>query len=56
MAVDAAAFFEGLDVAGAPRELVALGGDLGVETLVAAYRSGCFPWPASGPYEAGARP
>jgi len=47
----AAAFFTGLDVAGAPRDLVALGGGLDVETLVAAYRSGCFPWPASGPYE-----
>src|SRR5437667_557155 len=48
----AAAFFAELDVAGAPRDLVALGGQLDVETLVAAYRSGCFPWPASGPYEA----
>ncbi len=46
-------FFEALDVADAPRELVALGGRLDVDTLVAAYRSGCFPWPASGgPYEA----
>ena len=50
---DPAAFFEALDVADAPRELVALGGRLGVDTLVAAYRVGCFPWPASGgPYEA----
>src|SRR6266851_4128838 len=48
----AAALFAGLDVAGAPRDLVALGGGLDVETLVAAYRSGCFPWPATGPYEA----
>ena len=48
----AAAFFARLDVAGAPRELVALGGRLDVETLVAAYRAGCFPWPATGPYEA----
>lgn len=48
----AAAFFEQLDVADAPRELVALGGRLDVETLVAAYRTGCFPWPATGDYEA----
>jgi leucyl/phenylalanyl-tRNA--protein transferase len=46
------AFFAGLDVAGAPRELVALGGRLDVETLLAAYRAGCFPWPATGRYEA----
>jgi hypothetical protein len=46
------AFFAGLDVAGAPRELVALGGRLDVETLLAAYRAGCFPWPAPGPHEA----
>jgi len=44
----AAEFFAGLDVAGAPRDLVALGGRLDVDTLVAAYRSGCFPWPATG--------
>ena len=44
----AAAFFEALDVVRAPRELVALGGTLDVETLRAAYRVGCFPWPASG--------
>src|SRR5918992_5106946 len=49
---EAAAFFEALDVADAPRELVALGGRLEVGTLVAAYRAGCFPWPAAGgPYE-----
>src|SRR5216683_3217972 len=48
----AAALFAGLDVAGSPRDLVALGGRLDVETLVAAYRAGCFPWPATGPYEA----
>jgi len=47
-----AEFFDQLDVAGAPRELVALGGRLDVETLVAAYRAGCFPWPATGEYEA----
>jgi leucyl/phenylalanyl-tRNA--protein transferase len=49
---DPALFFAGLDVAGAPRELVALGGGLDVATLVAAYRAGCFPWPATGPHEA----
>ena len=45
------AFFEGLDVAGAPRALVALGGTLEPATLVAAYRAGCFPWPSTGPHE-----
>ena len=45
---DPVAFFEGLDVVGAPRELVALGGTLEPTTLVAAYRHGCFPWPPSG--------
>ncbi len=45
-------FFEQLDVAGAPRELVALGGNLDIPTILAAYRAGCFPWPATGPYEA----
>jgi leucyl/phenylalanyl-tRNA--protein transferase len=39
--------FEGIDVAGAPRTLVALGGTLDPPTLVAAYRAGCFPWPSS---------
>jgi leucyl/phenylalanyl-tRNA--protein transferase len=48
----AADFFARLDVAGAPRELIALGGTLDVDTLLAAYRAGCFPWPATGPYEA----
>jgi len=52
MEVTPTAFFAGLDVAGAPRELVALGGGLDVDTLVAAYRAGCFPWPATGPHEA----
>jgi leucyl/phenylalanyl-tRNA---protein transferase len=47
-----AAFFARLDVAGAPRDLVALGGRLDVETLLAAYRAGCFPWPATGSDEA----
>jgi len=43
--------FAGLDVVGAPRELIALGGVLDPPTLVAAYRAGCFPWPASGRHE-----
>lgn len=47
----AAEFFETLDVAGSPRALVALGGRLDVPTLVAAYRAGCFPWPATGAYK-----
>ncbi len=45
---DPAVFFEELEVVGAPRELVALGGTLEPKTLVAAYRAGCFPWPPSG--------
>jgi len=49
-APDPGAFFGALDVAGAPRELVALGGTLEPATLVAAYRAGCFPWPPSGPH------
>ncbi len=52
MPVDPAEFFASLDVVGARRELVALGGTLEPETLVAAYRSGCFPWPSSGPSDA----
>lgn len=52
MGESAAAFFERLDVAGSPRELVALGGNLEVDTLLAAYRAGCFPWPATGRHEA----
>lgn len=47
----AADFFAEVDVARAPRELIALGGTLDVDTLVAAYRAGCFPWPATGPFE-----
>ncbi len=46
------AFFDALDVEGAPRELVALGATLDPPTLVAAYRAGCFPWPPSGPQSA----
>ena len=44
--------FAAMDVAGAPRALIALGGTLDVATLVSAYRAGCFPWP-SGDEEAG---
>ncbi len=39
--------FDHLDVAGAPRELIALGGVLDPATLRAAYRNGVFPWPPS---------
>jgi leucyl/phenylalanyl-tRNA--protein transferase len=39
--------FDELDVAAAPRELVALGGTLDPDTLRAAYRNGVFPWPPS---------
>jgi leucyl/phenylalanyl-tRNA--protein transferase len=39
--------FDALDVAGAPRELVAAGGVLDPPTLRAAYRNGIFPWPPS---------
>jgi leucyl/phenylalanyl-tRNA--protein transferase len=39
--------FDELDVAAAPRELVALGGRLDPETLRSAYRNAVFPWPAS---------
>jgi leucyl/phenylalanyl-tRNA--protein transferase len=46
-APDPAAFFAGLDVRHAPRELIALGGELEPRTLEAAYRAGCFPWPPS---------
>lgn len=42
---DPAERFEALDVAGARRMLLALGGTLEPATLVAAYRAGCFPWP-----------
>src|SRR5690349_20167366 len=52
MEAEAATFFDRLDVAGAPRELVALGGRLDVATLLAAYRAGCFPWPATAADEA----
>ena len=43
--------FAELDVAAAPRSLVALGGTLDAATLVSAYRAGCFPWPSSGEHE-----
>jgi leucyl/phenylalanyl-tRNA--protein transferase len=45
-------FFDELDVAAQPRELVALGGRLDPETLRAAYRNGVFPWPAGAEDEA----
>ena len=48
---DPAALFEALDVAGARRTLVAVGGTLDPPTLIAAYRAGCFPWPSTGPHE-----
>lgn len=48
---DAAALFEALDVAGADRALIAVGGTLDPPTLMAAYRAGCFPWPSTGPHE-----
>lgn len=41
--------FAGLDVVGAPTEVVALGATLDPATLRAAYRAGCFPWPPSDP-------
>lgn len=44
--------FARLDVAGAPRSLVALGGTLDAATLLSSYRAGCFPWPSSGDDEA----
>ncbi len=43
--------FADLDVAAAPRSLVALGGTLDAGTLVSAYRAGVFPWPSSGEHE-----
>jgi len=41
--------FAELDVASAPRSLVALGGTLDAATLVASYRAGVFPWPSDDP-------
>ena len=41
--------FAALDVASAPRSLVALGGTLDAPTLVASYRAGVFPWPSDDP-------
>jgi leucyl/phenylalanyl-tRNA--protein transferase len=41
--------FGSLDVAAAPRELIALGGTLDAATLRSAYRAGCFPWPHDDP-------
>jgi leucyl/phenylalanyl-tRNA---protein transferase len=47
---DAAAerFWAAIDVAGAPRDVIAVGNDLRPATLLAAYRHGCFPWPTPG--------
>ncbi len=41
--------FAALDVASAPRSLVALGGTLDAATLQASYRAGVFPWPSDDP-------
>ena len=41
--------FARLEVARAPREMVALGGTLDAATLRSAYRAGCFPWPNDDP-------
>lgn len=38
--------FARLDVAGARYSVIAFGGTLKPETLVSAYRAGCFPWPS----------
>jgi len=38
--------FACLDIAGARRSLIAFGGTLDPQTLVSAYRAGCFPWPS----------
>ena len=40
--------FASVEIAGARRSLVALGGTLDTTTLVSAYRGGCFPWPSTG--------
>lgn len=39
-------FWAAFDVAGAPNDVIAFGDDLEPATLLAAYRHGCFPWPA----------
>ena len=44
--------FRAVEVVGAPRELVALGGRLDPPTLLSAYRHGVFPWPATGVHQA----
>lgn len=43
--------FAAIDVVGARRELVALGGRLDPPTLLSAYRHGVFPWPATGEHQ-----
>jgi leucyl/phenylalanyl-tRNA--protein transferase len=45
---DPADAFAALAVADAPRSVIAFGGTLEPQTLTAAYRAGCFPWPSSG--------
>lgn len=45
-AQSAESFWASIDVAGAPDDVVGLGDDLRPDTLLAAYRHGCFPWPA----------
>jgi leucyl/phenylalanyl-tRNA--protein transferase len=42
-----AELFAALDVGSAPATLVAVGGSLEPAMLTAAYRAGCFPWPAA---------
>lgn len=39
-------FWAAVDVAAALDDVIAMGDDLRPETLLAAYRHGCFPWPA----------
>ena len=41
-------FWAAIDVDRVPEDVVAVGDDLRPETLLAAYRHGCFPWPAPG--------
>lgn len=50
---DAESLFAALDVAGAPRDVIAVGGTLEPAMLTAAYRAGCFPWPSVDSSEAG---
>lgn len=43
---DCGVLFDELDIAAAPRELIAVGGAIDPPTLRAAYRNGVFPWPS----------